>query len=196
MENGWPTARLIHLPVHASWLNQIELYFAIAQRKALTPNDLPTLEALTDRLLSFGDHYRQIVRPFDWTFTRQDLDALLARIDRHEPQPALGAQLSELADASTSKRFMRTQRDSALGGHRAWCLGVEGCLAGGSTTPAAARGWCAMSSGRGLGSSGRLTPVRPGSPPQTRCTMASSPEPRRAVPQSEAARTRRSHHRR
>ena len=91
MQDRWPTARLIHLPVHASWLNQIELYFSILQRKALTPNDLATLDALAERLLGFGEHYRQIARPFQSTFTRQDLDALLARIDRHEPQLALAA---------------------------------------------------------------------------------------------------------
>ena len=91
MQERWPTTRLIHLPVHASWLNQIELYFSIVQRKALTPNDLPTLEALTDRLLSFGEHYRQIARPFQWTFTRQDLHHLMRRIDRHEPSLALAA---------------------------------------------------------------------------------------------------------
>jgi len=91
MQARWPTARLIHLPVHASWLNQIELYFSIVQRKALTPNDLPTLDALAEPLLTFGEHYRQIARPFDWTFTRQDLHALMARIDRHEPPLALAA---------------------------------------------------------------------------------------------------------
>ena len=81
----WPTARLIHLPVHASWLNQIELYFSIVQRKALTPNDFADLDALSDRLLAFGDYYRQIARPFEWTFTRQDLDRLLARIADRDP---------------------------------------------------------------------------------------------------------------
>jgi hypothetical protein len=91
MQDRWTNARLIHLPVHASWLNQIELYFSIVQRKALTPNDLATLPELAERLLSFGKHYRQIARPFEWTFTRQDLDALLARIDRHQPQLALAA---------------------------------------------------------------------------------------------------------
>ena len=91
MQKRWPTARLIHLPVHASWLNQIELYFSILQRKALTPNDLPTLDALAERLLTFGEHYRQIARPFQWTFTRQDLHKLLTRLDRHEPQLALAA---------------------------------------------------------------------------------------------------------
>jgi hypothetical protein len=88
MQDKLPTTRLIHLPVQASWLNQIEIYFSILQRKALTPNDLPTLNALAERLLGFGEHYRQIARPFEWTFTRHDLDRLLARIDRHE-MPAL-----------------------------------------------------------------------------------------------------------
>jgi DDE superfamily endonuclease len=89
MHDRWHNARLIHLPVHASWLNQIELYFSILQRKALTPNDLPTLDALAERILGFGQHYRQIARPFEWTFTRPQLNELLARIDRHEPQPQL-----------------------------------------------------------------------------------------------------------
>jgi hypothetical protein len=70
---------------------QIELYFSIVQRKALTPNDLGTLLALVDRLLDFGEHYRQIARPFEWTFTRQEHNDLIARIDRHEPELALAA---------------------------------------------------------------------------------------------------------
>jgi hypothetical protein len=84
VQDQWENARLIHLPVHASWLNQIELYFSILQRKALTPNDLPSLEALTDRLLAFGEHYRKIARPFEWTFTRTDLERVLERVDAHE----------------------------------------------------------------------------------------------------------------
>ncbi len=87
----WPNARLIHLPVLASWLNQIELYFSIVQRKALTPNNLATLDALAERLLSFAEHYRQIARQFQRTFTREDLTKLIARIDRHEPHLALAA---------------------------------------------------------------------------------------------------------
>jgi len=91
METTWKNARLIHLPIHASWLNQIELYFSIVQRKALTPNDFATLDELTERLLRFADHYRQIAKPFAWTFTRTDLNRLLARIDAHEPDLKLAA---------------------------------------------------------------------------------------------------------
>jgi hypothetical protein len=59
------------------------------QRKALTPNDQPTLDELAERVLAFGHHHRQVARPFQWTFTRQDLHELIARIDRREPQLAL-----------------------------------------------------------------------------------------------------------
>jgi len=91
LEGAYDNLRLIHLPIHASWLNQIELYFSIVQRKALTPNDFDSLDALTDRLLRFGEHYRKIAKPFEWTFTRADLDRLLARIDAHQPQLQVAA---------------------------------------------------------------------------------------------------------
>lgn len=91
MQQKWKNARLIHLPIHASWLNQIELYFSIVQRKALTPNDFDSLDALRERLLRFGEHYRQIARPFEWTFTRADLDLLLTKIDDHQPRLQLAA---------------------------------------------------------------------------------------------------------
>jgi len=91
MQQTWTNARLIHLPIHASWLNQIELYFSIVQRKALTPNDFDSLDALAERLLRFADHYRQIAQPFQWTFTRTDLERLLTRIDAHEPTLQLAA---------------------------------------------------------------------------------------------------------
>jgi hypothetical protein len=91
LEGAYPNLRLIHLPIHASWLNQIELYFSIVQRKALTPNDFGSLDQLAERLLSFGEHYRRIAGPFEWTFSRADLHRLLARIDAHEPQLPLAA---------------------------------------------------------------------------------------------------------
>ena len=61
---------VIHGPVHASWLNQIEIYFSIIQRKVLTPNDFPNLEAVADRLEGFERRYEAIARPFEWKFTR------------------------------------------------------------------------------------------------------------------------------
>jgi len=79
----------VHGPVHASWLNQIEIYFSIIQRKVLTPNDFASLAELEDRLLRFQEHYEQIAAPFEWKFTRADLNALLARVQSHEIQDPL-----------------------------------------------------------------------------------------------------------
>ena len=75
-----PTLVLVHGPVHASWLNQIEIYFSILQRKALTPNDFPSLAALEERLLGFQQHYESIAKPFAWKFTRRDLADLLHKV--------------------------------------------------------------------------------------------------------------------
>ena len=77
---AWPRLVLVHTPVHASWLNQIEIYFSIVQRKVLTPNDFASLDEVEDRLLRFQDHYQQAAVPFRWTFTRHDLAALLAKL--------------------------------------------------------------------------------------------------------------------
>ena len=62
-------------------LNQIEIYFSIIQRKALTPNDFPDLAAVADRLLKFQNYYESIAKPFEWKFTRQDLQQLLSKVE-------------------------------------------------------------------------------------------------------------------
>jgi transposase len=80
MSTAWPTATLVHLPIHASWLNQVEIYFSVLQRKAISPADFTDLDVLADRILAFQDRYNQAATPFDWTFTRTDLRALLDRI--------------------------------------------------------------------------------------------------------------------
>ena len=82
LQAKYPRIVPVHGPVHASWLNQIEIYFSIVQRKALTPNDFPSLQAVEDRLLGFQSYYESIAQPFEWRFTRRDLDELVARMDR------------------------------------------------------------------------------------------------------------------
>jgi len=78
---AFPNAILIHGPVHASWLNQIEIYFSIVQRKVLTPNDFGSLAEVEERLLAFERYYESIASPFQWRFTRSDLDDLMHRLD-------------------------------------------------------------------------------------------------------------------
>jgi hypothetical protein len=91
LEGAYENLRLIHLPIHASWLNQIEIYFSILQRKALTPNNFHCLDDLATRITAFEQRYRQIAKPFDWKFTRADLDRLLARLTEREPELRLAA---------------------------------------------------------------------------------------------------------
>jgi hypothetical protein len=86
LQGAWPNLILVHTPVHASWLNQAEIYFSVVQRKALTPNDFPDLDAVKQRLHDFARHYEQIAKPFDWKFTREDLNKLLDRLDHDQPR--------------------------------------------------------------------------------------------------------------
>jgi hypothetical protein len=84
LQGAWSNLTLVHLPVHASWLNQIEIYFSIVQRKVLTPNDFLDLVEVQRRLVGFQLRYEQTAVPFDWRFTRADLDDLLRRLDEKE----------------------------------------------------------------------------------------------------------------
>lgn len=85
MTATWPTARLVHTPVHASWLNQCEIYFSVVQRKVVTPNDFYDLADVENRLIAFQNLYNLAARPFNWKYTKKDLNDLLARIDAHQP---------------------------------------------------------------------------------------------------------------
>ncbi len=85
IREAWPTAVLVHLPIHASWLNQIEIYFSIVQRKVIKPGNFADLTALEHRLLGFEARYNATASPFNWRYTKADLNAYLERLATHEP---------------------------------------------------------------------------------------------------------------
>jgi len=87
LQGAWPGLIPVHTPIHASWLNQAEIYLSVVQRKVLLPNDVTDLDALEARLLAFARHYQRIAEPFRWTFTRHDLQRLLARLGRAPALP-------------------------------------------------------------------------------------------------------------
>jgi hypothetical protein len=87
LQGAWPNLVVVHTPIHASWLNQAEIYFSVVQRKALTPNDFADLDALEEHLLAFGRRYERIAAPFQWRFTRRDLHALMARANTTRSTP-------------------------------------------------------------------------------------------------------------
>ena len=86
LKQWYPCAIQIHTPVHASWLNQIEIYFSIVQRKVLTPNEFHDLAEVENCLMAFQDRYALTARPFEWKFTRDDLRRLMARLSMQEAQ--------------------------------------------------------------------------------------------------------------
>ena len=86
MSAAWPNAHLVQLPVHASWLNQIEIVFSVIQRKVIKPAEFADPAALQTRLERFEDRYNDTARPFDWRFTSSDLTAMLERVDAHRPR--------------------------------------------------------------------------------------------------------------
>jgi transposase len=85
LAKAFPNAVMVHTPVHASWLNQVEIFFSVVQRKVVSPNDFTDLTQVTDRLRAFEDRYNATAQPFQWKFTTTDLEDLLARLDRHTP---------------------------------------------------------------------------------------------------------------
>jgi hypothetical protein len=80
LQAWYPNAIQVLTPIHASWLNQIEIYFSIVQRKLLAPNDFPNLTSLEIQLLEFQNYYEKIAKPFNWKFTKEDLKGVLAKI--------------------------------------------------------------------------------------------------------------------
>ena len=87
LKAAFPHLVPVHGPIHASWLNQIEIYFSIVERKALTPNDFRSLDEVENRLLGFQQYYESIAAPFEWKFTRDHLMAMMRKL--HEQPTSL-----------------------------------------------------------------------------------------------------------
>jgi hypothetical protein len=76
---------MIHTPIHASWLNHVEIFFSIVQRKVLSPNNFTSTDQLAATLDAFIDRYNTTATPLNWRCTSIDLHRQLARI---ESEPA------------------------------------------------------------------------------------------------------------
>jgi hypothetical protein len=87
----YPNAFQVHTPIHASWLNQIEIYFSVVQRKVLTPNEFSDLAEVEARLLAFQPYYESIATPFEWRFTHEDLHRLIAKWREGAPDTCVKA---------------------------------------------------------------------------------------------------------
>jgi transposase len=97
LRHAWPNAIMIHTPVHASWLNQIEIFFSIIQKKVVSPNDFASTGQLSATLLAFIDRHNKTARPFSWKFTAADLTGMLKRISAREEPAQEPATLPQAA---------------------------------------------------------------------------------------------------
>jgi hypothetical protein len=80
LQEKYPTAIGLYLPTGASWLNQIELYFSVLTRKALTGGSFHSVDAVENRITEFEELWNGSPEPFEWTYTRDDLTRLLERL--------------------------------------------------------------------------------------------------------------------
>jgi hypothetical protein len=71
------------------WLNQIEIFFSVIQKKAVSPNDFASLDQLSETLLAFISRYNQTAKPFNWKYTADNLKDLLHRISEHDKQDTM-----------------------------------------------------------------------------------------------------------
>jgi len=88
LADAYPNAILVHTPVHASWLNQVEIYFSLVQRKVLNPNDFMNLAQVEERLRLYEELTNQNPKPFTWRFDRAELRQFLHRLDAKHAIPA------------------------------------------------------------------------------------------------------------
>jgi hypothetical protein len=94
-----PRIRLHFTPTLVSWLNLVEVFFAIIDRQALRRGDFTSLEALIGAIGRFRDGWNQRCKPFTWT---KPADELLAKLSRQALQ------------RRTTRDGMRTGYDSQI----------------------------------------------------------------------------------
>jgi hypothetical protein len=79
--NGWPLAlEVVWLPPNASWLDQIEIWFSVLQRKLLQPNHFKSLEDLREAIMDFVRCENRTAKPIRWTYTVEKLEYKLGMI--------------------------------------------------------------------------------------------------------------------
>jgi hypothetical protein len=86
LRKKYRNAIAVMLPVHGSWVNQIESYFSIVERKVLTPRDFTTRQQAAQRLRDFEKVFNRTAKPFRWNYTRADLREFLRSLEMKSTQ--------------------------------------------------------------------------------------------------------------
>jgi len=64
-----------YTPTHASWLNQVELFFSILARRLLKRGEFASVTELVERIMAFIAEYNRTAKPFRWTYDGRPLQA-------------------------------------------------------------------------------------------------------------------------
>ncbi len=70
---------MLWLPTNASWLDQLEIWFSVLQRKHLQPNHFLSTSALERSLNEYIAYYNQAAKPIKWTYTVEKLEQKLGK---------------------------------------------------------------------------------------------------------------------
>ena len=70
-----PTSICTSRPTHASWLNQVELFFSILERRLLRRGEFDSVDDLAERIIAFIKDYNRRAAPFRWTYDGRPLRA-------------------------------------------------------------------------------------------------------------------------
>ena len=89
VQQGKLTFHVVWLPTNASWLDQIEIWLSILQRKRLQPNHFESLQALEHAITDFIAYYNQEAKAIQWTYTIEKLEEKLE--EREKKQKNLAA---------------------------------------------------------------------------------------------------------
>jgi transposase len=81
-----------HPPVHCSWMNQVEQWFSILQRKRLCIADFADKAELAERLQAFIAEWNQVAHPFAWS--TKSVAKIMAKCERVAPATAAETALA------------------------------------------------------------------------------------------------------
>lgn len=70
-----PRWQMVFTPKHASWLNQVEIFFSILTRRLLKHGQFTGADDLATQMLAYVEHHNLTAQPFTWTYTGKVLTA-------------------------------------------------------------------------------------------------------------------------
>ena len=99
----WPfEIKLFWLPKYASWLDQVEIWFSILQRKVLSPNHFESVAHVKQLLLNFIQYHNRTATPIRWSYTIAKLEKKFGDDTQDSMLPSMLQLVDQLATQQVS----------------------------------------------------------------------------------------------